>query len=95
MLLSLLLLLRLLGLLLLGWSGRLILVLALSPSVISPFRVNYDLQNLGGLESGAGQEQDGRRHVTGFNANHVGVLVVAKVWRFTCLVHPWIPDHYK
>lgn len=69
-----------------------ILVLALGLPRISSFRIHNHLKDLGGFESGAGQEEDGRRDVASLDAHHVGVLVVAEVGRLAGLVQPWIPN---
>lgn len=33
--------------------------------------------------------------MTRFHANHIRILVVAKVSNFSCLIHPWIPNHWE
>ena len=51
------------------------------------------MQDLTSFEGRAGHERDRRGDVAGLDADHVGILVVAKVRDLLGLVHPGVPDH--
>lgn len=75
----------------LPWAGNLIKIGAGREG----FRLFTHLKYLACFERGTGQQYHRTRYMSRFHANHIRVLVVAKVRNLTRLVDPWIPNYCK
>jgi len=54
-----------------------------------------NLQYLAGFKRCTWQQDDWARYMAWLHTDHVGKLIITKVWNFLCFLHPWVPHNWK